>query len=625
MSTKTKTEDNSTIGSIVERSFLTVGIGVFFAAFIAAAYLDFESFRADEVRLLRLVHETVSEFVTPALGVSDSTEIIRILGLVSKDEGLMTIINEEGNIYLSDYSKFPKINEFLPSEKNNLTCEKIRIEARKKNINRYKTYCSEIIKTNNNGDSKIKLGLLISLFDYKSISFTPHLFGSFLGIAVMTLLSMLFWIRRILKKKVINPLLSLEKQISSVATNPLTVTMSRTKEQFVPREIEKIGTSFELLLSELHAALEKRIEAERKGVLFTMATQVAHDIRSPLAALQALDPELTALPQRSRLILKSAVSRIQDIANHLITKNRSNTDLTAVSAPDSSKSKIQYVSWLPGLIDSLMTEKRLEHQTHTHIKIESIIDADAHSVFTQSDPATLKRILSNLINNAVESFADSKQASSIKVSLTADPSNPASVAQITIQDNGRGIPPEILPKLTERGATYGKSEGSGLGLWHARTTLESWGGSLQIESHPGKGTQVRLSIPRSPTPSWFVSEIEVQSDTQVVIFDDDESIHQVWNSRFAPTQPIHFYTPGPLTDYVTSPEFQIEKHLFLVDYEIQGYSQNGIELITGLGIQSRSILVTSHHEDPQVTEACLRHEIRLLPKNLAGWVPIRRG
>ena len=65
--------------------------------------------------------------------------------------------------------------------------------------------------------------------------------------------------------------------------------------------------------------------------------------------------------------------------------------------------------------------------------------------------------------------------------------------QIQVSDNGKGIPPEILPKLMQRGSTHGKRGGSGLGLYHAKTTLQSWDGDLKIESK--SGTTVSLILP----------------------------------------------------------------------------------------------------------------------------------
>lgn len=60
----------------------------------------------------------------------------------------------------------------------------------------------------------------------------------------------------------------------------------------------------------------------------------------------------------------------------------------------------------------------------------------------------------------------------------------------------------------------------------------------------------------------------------------------------------------------------------LVDHELLGQPSNGLALIEHLQIASQSILVTSHYEDPAIREHCATLGVRLIPKWLAGFVPI---
>ncbi len=65
----------------------------------------------------------------------------------------------------------------------------------------------------------------------------------------------------------------------------------------------------------------------------------------------------------------------------------------------------------------------------------------------------------------------------------------------------RRIPAEILPKLATRAYTIGTPGGQGLGLYHAKNSVESWGGSLAIASTLGMGTTVTVKLPIfSPRP-----------------------------------------------------------------------------------------------------------------------------
>lgn len=86
--------------------------------------------------------------------------------------------------------------------------------------------------------------------------------------------------------------------------------------------------------------------------------------------------------------------------------------------------------------------------------------------------------LSNIINNAVEAFADS--CGNVEVALLSI----GDEVQLIVKDNGRGIPPEVLKKIGEKGVTHGKegtTSGSGLGVYHARKTIESCDGVFEIK------------------------------------------------------------------------------------------------------------------------------------------------
>jgi signal transduction histidine kinase len=65
--------------------------------------------------------------------------------------------------------------------------------------------------------------------------------------------------------------------------------------------------------------------------------------------------------------------------------------------------------------------------------------------------------------------------------------------RLTVTDDGRGIPLEALPRVFEP-AFSTTSSGSGLGLAIARRLVESWGGTIRLESRPGRGTTVTIEL-----------------------------------------------------------------------------------------------------------------------------------
>lgn len=354
-----------------------------------------------------------------------------------------------------------------------------------------------------------------------------------------------------------------------------------------------------------------------------LATQVAHDIRSPLAALSMAEHDLAALPEDTRLIIRSAIGRIQDIASQLMLKAAAvqSGQGTAIDAPSPTEPTL-----LSAVIETLLAEKRMQYRSRLDVNIESFVDPGAQARFAQLQPREFKRVISNLINNAVEAIPDS---GAIVLTLETNP-DPEWIT-LKIKDTGRGIPAKILARLGERGFSHQKEGGSGLGIHHARTSIESWGGKLAIESTEGTGTTVLIHLPLSSPPAWFKSSLEVTSQTQIVILDDDQSIHQVWQGRVesaasiaARPRLLHFSTPTHLRDWyeARSPEERNLPAQYLIDFEILGSSETGLDLIESLGIAAQSVLVTSRYEEPTIRARCQAIGLKLLPKALAGFVPL---
>ncbi len=381
------------------------------------------------------------------------------------------------------------------------------------------------------------------------------------------------------------------------------------------------------------AAERKKLEAEIR--LGKLAAQLAHDIRSPLAALNVIEPDLQTLPEDARVLLRSAIGRIRDIANNLLDKDRefhqkanhdSKTTQDAAHDPtqDPAITHAEPLSehLLSSLIDPLITEKRMQYRSQMEIEIEANIDATSYGLFANIQPTEFKRVLSNLINNSVEALED---VGKISLSLSGGDHK----IQIQIQDNGKGIPPEILEKIGKRGESHGKVGGSGLGLYHARTSVQSWGGELSIQSNE-RGTTVIITLPSVHPPEWFVSEIKLLPNSTVIILDDDSSIHHIWRARFESLhvnkQGItvhHFSTPEAVQEWFISKPVAASAELYLLDFELLGQTDNGLDLSETLGITKQSILVTSRFEESKIRERCQKLGVKLIPKGLAGFVPIK--
>lgn len=254
----------------------------------------------------------------------------------------------------------------------------------------------------------------------------------------------------------------------------------------------------------------EKLEIALAEKMAAQARQVAHDIRSPVAALEVASADAANLPEETRLLIRSAVGRIHDIADSLLDRKRA-------LAPESKTAVSPQL--LADLIDPVIDEKRLQFRAHYLVKIELRLEESARGLFAIVEPVEFKRLLSNLINNAVESFDE--RGGAVTVSLSARDGR----ALVTVQDNGKGIPPDILARLGRRGETHGKIGGTGLGLHHAQTSAESWGGKLELSSELGKGTAAALALPLAVRPE--------RTRFDAVLIDDDPLSRATWKTAAA--------------------------------------------------------------------------------------------
>jgi signal transduction histidine kinase len=207
--------------------------------------------------------------------------------------------------------------------------------------------------------------------------------------------------------------------------------------------------------------------------LAELTAQVSHDIRSPLSALESAIRLLPEIGDDQRALLQGVAGRIRRIAD----------DLEGPAARVGAEAGPE----LRALIEAIVGEKKLQYAERAELEIACELRASPRlpSALAASE---LARVLSNLINNAAEAIAGSGR---ITVRLEAV----AGGARVTVHDTGSGIAPGVLPRLLQRGATFGKAGGSGLGLAHACETLEAVGGRVELRSELGVGTEVVLEIP----------------------------------------------------------------------------------------------------------------------------------
>ena len=336
--------------------------------------------------------------------------------------------------------------------------------------------------------------------------------------------------------------------------------------KLLPKEVRNNYDEIFLSILKTRKIRGQEIEAKR---LQTLQTQVSHDIRSPLAALDGAIQDIAILPEQTRILIRSAVYRINDIAN-LLTANsgvygtlQENYPLISGDLQKPSRRKIL----LSSLIELILSEKRLEYRSRLAINIETTLAAPLYGIFAFINDYEMKRVISNLINNSIEAMATD-------VSVRTEAEKDGTSVTIVVSDNGEGINSHLLAKLGNPGVTYGKQNGSGVGLFHAKSIVEQWAGRLEIISSRKKGTEVRIHLPVCTPPAWFVPRLSLFPDSIIIILDDDSSIHHIWDKRFQISEQVpiafkiyHFSVEKELFEWIST-HAEVKHVTYLIDYEL---------------------------------------------------------
>ena len=373
-------------------------------------------------------------------------------------------------------------------------------------------------------------------------------------------------------------------------------------------EIDHMIDNYNELIESTNALLESLVKKNSEAALGRLAAQVAHDIRSPLAAFNSVLGELAHLPEEVRVVMRGAIFRVQDIANQLLEHNR------LIAKNENGDPEVKSAILLSSLIEEVTSEKRTQFRSKLDILIEYKIHPNAYGLFVEVKSSQFKCILSNLINNAVESIS---RKGAVVISLELD----GDEVSIAIRDNGRGIPPHVLIRLGVHPITYEKKNGNGIGIYTAALELKLWNGKLSFESRAAEGTKAKITLPAAKPPRWFLTHIELSQVQIIVILDDEVSMHRAWSDRLNKiakhVEVLHFSTPEDLRQFGNQRQV-----LYLIDYELLGHQENGIDLILALNLAPSAVLVTSYFEEEQVLNRCLRSNIKLLPKSVAAYIPI---
>ncbi|KTC87671.1 sensor histidine kinase [Legionella drozanskii] len=355
------------------------------------------------------------------------------------------------------------------------------------------------------------------------------------------------------------------------------------------------------------AAITIEEKDKAKQTLLYLSSQVAHDIRSPLAAINTAISDVSSIPEKKRIMIRSAAKRINDIANNLLLTSKNNV------LPSQENMENEFPELIFVVLDNIVAEKRYEYYG-TNIQINLVGNDSSFNCFSNVHLASFKCVLSNLINNGIEAL-DSEGF--ITIYLNCNKTH----VEIIIEDNGCGIPSHILPKITQPGFSFNKKTGAGFGLAHANQYLNQLKGTMNIDSQENIGTKITVRLNRSQPPIWFCDQIKIKHNINIVILDDEPSIHDSWEDRFESFPTVNIIHCYSVTELLKNNISKVNQ-LYLIDYELGTYDQSGLDVIEELNLTDKAILVTSCFEDINIRKRCEVIGVQIIPKAYVPYTKI---
>ncbi len=213
---------------------------------------------------------------------------------------------------------------------------------------------------------------------------------------------------------------------------------------------------------------------KEKEVLIKAARQAAHDVRSPLSALNLIlaSNGMKMVPQEEKKIIKLSISRIQIISEDLLERNRETKSIQI------ALKKFDVIDSINELIEEkLIVYKDVNIQFYTN----------TNNFILDGNKADFQRALSNILNNSYES---KPKDCKIEVDFSAYSEKKF---DLNIIDNGPGMDEDIASIIFSQEVLTKKRNSSGIGLYGAHHLLSNLGLIVKLKSSNSNGTTISIS------------------------------------------------------------------------------------------------------------------------------------
>jgi signal transduction histidine kinase len=223
---------------------------------------------------------------------------------------------------------------------------------------------------------------------------------------------------------------------------------------------------------------KQEFQTEKQADISDLTSTIAHEIRNPIAAAKSLVQQMGEDPASVENVEYAKVAideldRVERRISHLL-KYAKEEDY-----------RFGHVS-LASVVDAALTQMKG--------KLDGAKVAAARNYIAgptvNADSDKLKSVFVNIIDNAIDSFADVAEGRRLDLFIE----NGGQQATVRVRDYGRGIPPEKIDRIFNPFFTT-KDHGTGLGMAIAKKIVEAHTGTIEVESTVGQGTEFQVTLP----------------------------------------------------------------------------------------------------------------------------------
>ena len=305
----------------------------------------------------------------------------------------------------------------------------------------------------------------------------------------------------------------------AVAVVLLTILMLLQKARKAEAAARKAASDTQELNAKLQVAVEKAETANRAKSTFL--SNMSHDIRTPMNAIIGFTTlALSNIDDTDRV--KDYLGKTLASSNHLLSLINDVLDMSRI---ESGKIHLEEVE--VNLSDVLHDLKTIVSGQIYAKQLELYMDAmDVTDEDVYCDKTRLNQILLNLLSNAIK-FTPAGGTVSVRVRQLAGKVHGCGQYEFRIKDNGIGMSQEFAKKIfepfeRERTSTVSRIQGTGLGMAITKNIVDMMGGTIEVQTAQGKGTEFTVCVPmRAQTEQRLVEKITELEGLKALVVDDD--------------------------------------------------------------------------------------------------------